>query len=252
MQSANFSRFADSIRHYDGNPQSADLYLASDGALSAYYAPFDALNNAARIVLVGITPGKTQAHNALVAARDQLQRGASHEAALRAAKATGAFSGGMRSNLVAMLDRIGLAQRLGFQSCGALFGGSSQVLQTASVLPFPVFVNGANYNGTPDPLKSAFLRGMVVEHFEPIVRALPDALYVPLGPVPAKVLEWLRLEGKLHSNRVLAGLPHPSGANAERIAYFLGKKARQDLSTKTDPNRLDEALNRLRNQAAAA
>jgi hypothetical protein len=36
-------------------------------------------------------------------------------------------------------------------------------------------------------------------------------------------------------------LPHPSGANAERIAYFLGRKAKGDLSAKTSPGKLDEA-----------
>jgi hypothetical protein len=29
---------------------------------------------------------------------------------------------------------------------------------------------------------------------------------------------------------VLVGLPHPSGANAERIAFFLGRKAQHALS----------------------
>lgn len=38
--------------------------------------------------------------------------------------------------------------------------------------------------------------------------------------------------------RVLSGLPHPSGANAERIAFFLGRKHREDLSTKVDPEKL--------------
>jgi hypothetical protein len=36
-------------------------------------------------------------------------------------------------------------------------------------------------------------------------------------------------------------LPHPSGANAERIAYFLGNKARESLSIKTNPDLLDQA-----------
>jgi hypothetical protein len=40
---------------------------------------------------------------------------------------------------------------------------------------------------------------------------------------------------------VLNGLPHPSGANAERIAYFLGKKAKESLSVKTNPATLDSA-----------
>ena len=36
-------------------------------------------------------------------------------------------------------------------------------------------------------------------------------------------------------------MPHPSGANAERISYFLGRKPRERLSAKTDPHKLDGA-----------
>jgi hypothetical protein len=34
---------------------------------------------------------------------------------------------------------------------------------------------------------------------------------------------------------LLLGLPHPSGANAKRIAFFLGRKRHEDLSNKVDP-----------------
>lgn len=40
--------------------------------------------------------------------------------------------------------------------------------------------------------------------------------------------------GAVDPARVLAGLPHPSGANAERIAFFLGRKPRERLSGKVD------------------
>jgi hypothetical protein len=35
--------------------------------------------------------------------------------------------------------------------------------------------------------------------------------------------------------RVLTGLPHPSPANVERIAFFLDRKAQRDLSHMTSP-----------------
>ena len=54
-------------------------------------------------------PGRTQMMNALRECRAQLDRGASEEKALMAAKKTAAFSGAMRPNLTAMLDRVGLA-----------------------------------------------------------------------------------------------------------------------------------------------
>jgi len=40
---------------------------------------------------------------------------------------------------------------------------------------------------------------------------------------------------------ILAGMPHPSGANGERISYFLGRKDRDKLSSKTNPDKIDHA-----------
>jgi len=81
--------------------------------------------------------------------------------------------------------------------------------------------------------------------------ALPDAIWIPLGPAATDgVREIIRLQ-KLNPARVLEGLPHPSGANAERIAYFLGRKARELLSSKTSAATIDGARERLLSQVAA-
>lgn len=240
-----FSQYVDAIRNFDGNAISPALHMASEGALSVYYAPFDWVNTTAKVVLVGITPGRTQAVNALSESKRHLAQGATLEQALMRGKQTGAFSGAMRPNLTAMLDRIGLASWLKIDSCEALFGASSQLLQTTSVLPFPVFVNGENYKGAPDIVRTPLLRDMLVEHFLPLVNALPDTVLLPLGPVPAKAIKWLVAQGHLRAGRVLAGLPHPSGANVERIQYFLGQKHTSRLSVKTDPTKLDSARHTL-------
>jgi hypothetical protein len=68
---------------------------------------------------------------------------------------------------------------------------------------------------------------------------LPDALYIPLGDKVAEVLQHFVGKGRLESSQVLNGLPHPSGANAERIAYFLGNKRAEDCSSKTNPAKID-------------
>lgn len=245
MKYTTFAKFEQSVRTYQGNPISESLLMAQDGALSVYYAPFEWVNPDARVVLVGITPGKVQAANALAEAKSALLTGKSIDEVLRRAKQTGAFSGAMRPNLINLLDCIGLQKWLNIGSCSELFGSASGLLQTASALQFPVFVDGANYNGTPDPVKNPLLRSMLTEHFGAMVKAVPDAVFVPLGPVPSKALEWLALQGILPASRVLHGLPHPSGANAERIAYFLGRKSRAELSIKTSPDKLDFARERL-------
>ena len=57
-------------------------------------------------------------------------------------------------------------------------------------------------------------------------------------------------KARLDRNRVLTGLPHPSGANAERIAFFLGRKERQALSPQVRPERLIAARTELKAKIA--
>jgi hypothetical protein len=58
--------------------------------------------------------------------------------------------------------------------------------------------------------------------------------------------------GILDRAQILPALPHPSGANAERISYFLGRKARAALSSKTLPGPIDEARENLRGRISTA
>lgn len=215
--------------------------IARDGNIEVQYAPFEFINPNARVVLVGITPGRTQMVNALRECRRQLQAGASTDVALKAAKNTGAFSGAMRPNLTALMDAVGLNRWLGLSSCEGLFGSAAHLVQTTSVLRNPVFINGENYNGTPRMTTHPLLRQQLLGGFAHDARALPKAVFVPLGDKVSEGLHWLADQGALDRSRILDGLPHPSGANAERIAYFLGRKPKSELSTKTSPAKLDEA-----------
>jgi hypothetical protein len=215
------------------------------GSLSIYYAPFEYVNPQARVVVVGISPGWTQMYNALAETQRQLRKGVDDETALRFAKQTGAFSGAMRNNLVELLDHIELNQWLRIASTSSLFGSDAHLFQPASVLCYPVFVNGKNYNGTPNMLKNLLLQRYLLTHFGELVKRLPKAVFIPLGDKPAEALRFLAAKGNLDQVRILEGLPHPSGANAERIAYFLGKKDKAALSEKTDPSKLDHARAKL-------
>lgn len=247
MENQLFEKFAPVIRSLSsaelaGAPALFEkLLLAREGNVEVSYAPFEHVNPAARVVIVGITPGKTQMLNAIREARRQLDKGANPFEVLKAAKQTGAFSGAMRPNLVGLLDSIGLNRWLGIASCDALFGSASHLVQTASVLRNPVFVGGENYNGTPNMTRHPLLQGQLLSQFGEDIKAWPRAVFVPLGDKVAEALGYLADRGLLERDRILNGLPHPSGANAERIAYFLGKKDREALSTKTDPEKLDKA-----------
>jgi hypothetical protein len=217
------------------------LRLAQEGKIEVCYAPFEFINPQARVVIVGITPGRTQMLNALKEARRQLDQGANATSCLMAAKITGAFSGAMRPNLVGLLDSIGINKWLGIRTCGDLFGASAHLMQTASVLRNPVFLDGENYNGTPNMTKNPILREHLLSNFGEDIKALPNAVFVPLGDKVDEALQFLSKQGLLPRDRIIDGLPHPSGANAERIAYFLGNKRREDLSVKTNPEKIDLA-----------
>lgn len=249
METKLFDQFAPAIRA-GAHADDARLRLAAEGNLEVFYAPFEAVNPEARLVLVGITPGRVQSTNALAEAKRQVDAGASSADAMRRAKQVGAFSGPMRANLVALLDHIGLARWLGMATCAQLFADKAALLQTASVLQFPVFLDGENYNGNPDPMRSPMLRRMVSEHFGRLGKDLPRAVFVPLGPVPTKVMDALVKDGHFRAEQVLPGLPHPSGANAERIQYFLGRKSAALLSAKTNAASLDAAREQLRSKVS--
>lgn len=220
------------------------LRMAGEGDITVIYAPFDHIAQEAKLVVVGITPGLTQATNALHAA---LGRGElSLEQRLQAAKQTASFSGGaIRSNLIAMLDSIGVARHFRISSSADLFRPGSGLVHFTSALRYPVFVKGKNYNGMPDMIRTPLLRKMIETHLVEEACALPDALWLPLGPKAEQAVLHLSNLGHLRRDRILSGLPHPSGANAERVAVFLGRKASALASRQTNAAALLEASKRL-------
>lgn len=227
---------------------SGDLTLAQDGRIRVAYAPFDHIATNAKLVIVGITPGLSQATVALAAARQHLANGINLEEALRRAKLTASFSGALRSNLVAMLDSIGVHSLFDLKTTAGLFAPGAEHVHFTSALRYPVFVDGKNYSGTPDMLMTPILRQMIDTHLAEEAALLPEALWLPLGPKAETALQHLASRGLLEKSRILAGLPHPSGANGERIAVFLGKKDADQASRQTRPGPLLAAYKTLRKQ----
>lgn len=245
------SRFAPALAAHAGGPflgapsTRAGFALYDDRRISVLWAPFEYITPGARLAIVGITPGAQQAENALTAFQRALATGVTEAEALRLAKGTASFSGPMRDTLVAMLDRVGAPAALHASSAAEFFLPGFSGVHFTSALRYPVFVNGRNYNGTPNMLRAPVLRAMVEEHLAAEVRALPNAYWLPLGGKPVPALAHLVSRGVLDAARLLPALPHPSGANGERTAYFLGRKARSQLSPLTDGAALDAARERL-------
>lgn len=242
-----FERYSQKIAAYpqNGNNILQELILAEENEFCVVYAPFDHMPSHAALVIVGITPGITQAFNAIAAASTALRAGCDHTTASRAAKLTGSFSGPMRSNLIEMLDRVGLATLMGIESCDALFDPMQERTHFTSALRYPVLKNGKNYSGGSEMLVAPILKGMVDRCLTDEARRLSSAIWLPLGKHPERILSYLCRRGTLDRAQVLDGLPHPSGANAERIAYFTGRKRRSHLSAKTNPDALDSAREKL-------
>ena len=216
------------------------LRIDKDGDVEVYYSPFDYITPTAKIVLVGITPGKTQLLNALLS----LEKCFTPAEALIVTKKEGAFSGRLRENLVELLNCICIHKKLNITNSSSLFGEDSHLIHTTSVLRQPVFIKGKDYSGsTPDMLKHPLLQKQIELYLKEEIRQLPDAIYIPLGSKVAKVFEIFIQQGLLNENQVLSGLPHPSGANAGRISYFLGNTSKEAIppNSTTKPEILDKA-----------
>jgi len=252
-----FTRFSALLRSVRESEIKADvtlsdrLILARAGKIAISYAPFEHIQDRARIVLVGITPGAQQASNALIEARRQLVAGADNATALKAAKTFASFSGAMRSNLVSMLDHIGVSQWLGLGSTSALWSDRTDLVHFTSAIRYPAFIDGKNYNGQPAMSAVPLLKDILIRCLAEEARALSGALWIPLGPVAEQGVTLLVREGIIGHSKVLSGLPHPSPANVERIMYFVGQKPRHLLSAKTNAEKLDGVRSSIMSQVAA-
>lgn len=251
MKEINLNQFADKVaalKDADLNSKKAlpsELLIAKEGKYETFYAPFDYINKDAKIVIVGITPGKQQAANALKKAKEVLNRGGSVEQAKKEAKIFGSFSGAMRDNLVNIMDEIGLHLWLDIESTRSLFAEDQNLAHFTSTLRYPVLEDQRNFNKSPLKLKK-----QVLVWFAEECQQLQDAIFIPLGPKPGEALEFMIEMGILREEQVLTGMIHPSPASAERVAYFIGKKDKAALSKNTRGDKIDAAKESLLQKVA--
>jgi hypothetical protein len=193
----------------------------SKKSLEIYYAPFEHLNEQAKVVIVGITPGLHQMKKSFETVWNLKEENLTDEEVLHEVKKNSSFEGPMRKNLINMLDELNLPNYIGITSTSELFESSSHLVQTTSVLPYPVFYNGKNYSGsTPNIVKTDVLREYILQSFPKEMEHLNNPLIVPLGVNVSKVLIYLSEEGLIDSKSILNGFPHPSGGNGHRHRQF--------------------------------
>lgn len=221
------------------------LSIAREDVLETFYAPFEHINTRARVTVIGLTPGQAQMRIALRETRQALETGMPWEKAIEHAKYSASFGGPMRANLTKMLDHIGLNAWLNIISCASLFSEHRSLAHHTSILRYPVFKGGHNYSGQPAIRRVPFLKSQVDRWFAKELALLPNSVFIPLGMQVQDIFNQLIRDHSISDNRALVGIPHPSGANAERIAYFLGRKKTDDLSKKTNGKDIDRVREKL-------
>lgn len=209
-----------------------DFLIEKEGNIEIYYAPHNEyLNPKAKVFIIGITPGFQQMSTAISTARKELELGTHIEEIQYKCKVAGRFSGGLRKNIISMLDDIRLNDVLSINSCSALFEDKDYLLHTVSLIPYPVFVKKQNYSGhTPKLLKSEFLMKYVYDNFIKGLKDIEnfkDILIIPLGKAVEEVLHKLSEEGIINTRQILKGFPHPSGANVNRLVQL--EENKEDL-----------------------
>ena len=113
-----FDDYEDRILSLPADPTASDVIrddflLAGEGHLDVFYAPLHGITPDARVIIVGLTPGKSQMVAAFREARRLLREGSRPPFLFREIGRRISFGGPMRKNLTQMLDKIGVADRLG-------------------------------------------------------------------------------------------------------------------------------------------
>lgn len=192
------------------------LSLGVDGDYSAFYAPFDWVNDDADVVIVGVTPGKQQATEALQAMRTALVEGASIDEAARAAKQAASFKGTMRTLGARLMDHFRFNEIFELHSTIDLFGKASGRAHYTSIIRYPALKKFKNYSGDRRILNRRLLRTIIDEHLPEELRRFRNAWIVPFGPIAHHVLLEMVTRGVINSKQVLGGILHPSGTQWNR------------------------------------
>ena len=194
------------------------------------------VNKDAEVIIVGVTPGN-----------NQLGFYQNYRLSPLEIKRKYAFNGEpMRSNLINMLNHIGVNRLLGIQSCETLWENDFHLVEMTSLLKRATFVkaNGKMFNkaekiiGNPE-LKEEFNKGFVKD-CKLYNKAI---LFVACGPGVYNVLMELFKKGVIKNS--IIGIAHPSGQNGNWVNCYLNKKEANSDTLRKCENMRDDALAQL-------
>ncbi|PZR82453.1 MAG: hypothetical protein DI537_36590 [Stutzerimonas stutzeri] len=201
----------------------------SRGATDAYgieilWAPFDHIDRNARIVIVGVTPGPTQARRSYDAVRAAAVKGIDPQADLERIKAEASFRGNViEPNLKSLLEHGGLAESAGIEDIDNLWTKEASKVHFTSTIRYPTFINGKLFNNQIDSLEHPELRKYVETYLAEELASVPtDADIVALGQKGPRIVRHAARAAGIDSRRVVA-LPHPSGSATGAVRDFLSK-----------------------------
>jgi len=215
------------------------VLLAKDARYTIRYTPFEYVNSAARLVIVGITPGPNQLGAAYNFMRSAIAQSASDDQLLREVKKHASFATAtMRPGLIRMLEHFGFDQLLGLSGAHHLWGERHDLLHATSILPHAVYQADKGFSDTfKTILGSPTLSDQFKDHFVPSLQHLPnDALYVGLGPTVVDALDWCADAGLIRREQVVGAFCHPSTQSGSQVDVFLRRRSVSDLSPR-DPVR---------------
>ncbi len=197
--------------------------VVRDADLTVYYAPHNEyINEQAKILIVGITPGWSQTLCAFQTAKKGIEQNLTEEEICFQCKMNSRFAGTMRKNLISMLDELNLQDFLNLPSCDELFTPENRLLHTTSLIKYPCFYKGKNYSGHTPPISGTeVLKRYLQTEFSEELHCLDHVrLIIPLGSAVERVFRELCWKPFLCEQKILWGFPHPSGLNARRTDQF--------------------------------
>lgn len=195
------------------------------------------VNNDALVVIVGVTPGNNQIEgkNEIISPLEK--------------KKKYAFKGEpMRSNLIKMLDLIGVNKVLGIQSCKTIWDNDFRLVEMTSLLKRGTYeiidgkrkmFNKAKNIAGNSQLEKEFNNGFVKD----CAQYQNAKLFVACGPDTYTILLDLFRQGIIR--KPIVGIAHPSGQNGNWVNCYLKKKQPNSETLKRCEKLRDDAISKI-------